>query len=75
MNRHFDAMGVIKNILGFILVTAVAFGWMLLVLMLISFVALSYITLKLSTMLIASGGFAAIAGIGYIVRKIKKMRG
>jgi len=48
---------------------------MLLMLGIISFVTLSYLHFTYKGMLIASGVFAAIIGIGYVIRKILVNKG
>ena len=74
MNRY-DARDIIKDILFFFFAVAGAFLWLMLVLLIISFVTLSYIHMTIEFMMIASVVFAGIIGIVYIVSKVRKYSG
>lgn len=69
MSRHFDPLALIKEILVFIGISVLAFGWMMLMLLIISFVALSYVKITLAVMLWVSAGFTVIADIYTAVRR------
>ena len=60
-------------IMGAILVVA-AFFWMLVMLLIISFVTLSYLHFEIDTMKLASVIFAIVVGVIYIIKKILKQR-
>lgn len=62
----------VKAVLGFFVVTAAGFGWMLLMLLIVSFVTLSYLHFNIGKMLVASGIFAAVVAVIYVVFTIKK---
>jgi hypothetical protein len=68
----YTAFDIVKDIIFFFVVVAVAFGWLLLMLLIISFVALSYLHMKFDYMILASVIFAIIAGIVYIIVKSRK---
>lgn len=70
-----DKIGVkdiVMDILFFFLTVAGAFGWMLLMLLIISFVTLSYLHFEIAGMLLISAIFASIIAIYYIVKKAGK---
>ena len=68
-NRHADT---VEEIVGFVFTVLVAFGWMMLMLILISFVGLAYIHLKLEKMIIWSILFAVAVGVIEAFGLIKK---
>ncbi|MCR5824502.1 MAG: hypothetical protein K6G60_08735 [Lachnospiraceae bacterium] len=73
MNEHeFDPLEPLKKIAAFLVVSAVSFAWAMLVLLIISFVALSHIDLPLETMVVIALGVMALFDIFYIVEKIVK---
>ena len=72
--NRFDPLQLLKEILLFLAVSALAFGWIMLMLLIFSFVAVSVITLKLNTMFIISIAFTPITDIYYIVRRSAKKR-
>lgn len=73
MNENkFDALRIIKEILGFIGVTAGIFAWMMIMQLIISFVALSYIHMQFKTMIIVSICVTAAFDVYYVIRRIKK---
>lgn len=63
---------IVKDIIFFFVVVAVAFGWLLLMLLIISFVSLSFLHMEFDHMVIASIVFAIVAGIVYIIVKSRK---
>ena len=74
MKDRFDPLALIKEIITLIVVLVVIFGWMMLVQLIISFVALSYVTLKLKTMIIVSVAVAVLFGIIFEVTRIRKRK-
>ena len=72
--KRFDPLELIKQILVFLAISAVVFVWCMLVQLIISFVALSYITLKLKWMIIISLAIMVFADIAYIIGKVQKKR-
>ena len=72
--KKFDPLELIKQILVFLAISAVTFIWCMLVLLIISFVALSYITLKLKWMIIISIGLMICVDIAYIAGKVRKRK-
>lgn len=65
---------VIKDIIFFFITVAVAYGYILLMLLIISFMASRYLPMKFDDMLVYSGIGAAAIGVWYIVKKIMKYR-
>ena len=72
--NRFDPLKLIKEIFLFLGVSALAFGWMMLMLLIVSFVAVSGITLKLKTMFIVAIAFTLIIDIYYVIRRSAKKR-
>ncbi len=72
--NRFDPLKTVKEILLFLGVSALAFGWMMLMLLIVSFVAVSVITLKLKTMFIVAIAFTLIIDIYYVIRRCAKKR-
>ena len=70
--NEFNPLNLFKDVLGFLFVVAIAFGWMILMLLIISFVSLSYLHFNIDTMINISLVFAAIAGLLYILLKVKE---
>jgi hypothetical protein len=70
--NRFDPLGIIKQILVFIAVSAISFGWTMLVLLIVSFVALSYITIKLDTMILISVAVMLLFDAAYVIGRIRK---
>lgn len=68
----FPKESIIPNLILFPVVVVLAFGWCLLMLLIVSFVTLSYIRMKIKGMLIASAVFAAVVGVVYIIKTINK---
>jgi hypothetical protein len=65
---------VILDILIFFLRIAIAFGWMMLMLLLISFVSLGYLHFKIESMVIVAVVTAVIVGVHYIYKMVVKYR-
>ncbi len=65
---------VVLDLLLFFLRVAIAFGWMMLMLLLISFVSLGYLHFKIENMVIASVVTAVIVGAYNIYKMILKYR-
>ena len=72
--KRFDPLELIKQILVFLAISAVVFIWCMLVLLIISFVALSYITLKLKWMILISIVVMVCVDAGYIIGKMQKKK-
>ncbi len=72
--KKFDPLELIKQILVFIAISAVVFAWSMLMLLIVSFVALSYITLKLKTMIVISLIVMLCVDAAYVISKISKRR-
>jgi hypothetical protein len=72
---EFNPLNLLKGILGFVFVVAIAFGWMMLMLLIISFVSLSYLHFNIDVMLYVSAFFAVVCGVIYIFSKIRKSIG
>jgi TRAP-type C4-dicarboxylate transport system permease small subunit len=70
----FSGLDLVKEIIFCIIVMALAFGWMILMLLIISFVTLSYLQFNIKWMLIFSTIFAVLAGIFYVVQTVKKYK-
>lgn len=73
-SHEYDARDIVLDVLGFFLTVGVAFGWMLLMLLIISFVSLSYLHFDIRFMLLAATIFGLAAAVVYIVKKVKKYR-
>ncbi len=69
-----DAGDVIRSILGFVFTVVLAFGWMMLMLLIISFVGLGYLHLEIKIMFLVSVIFALLAGVFYVRGKIRRER-
>ena len=65
---------VVKDLILFVLTTALAFGWLLVMLLIVSFVSMGYLHMQLRHMLIASAVFAVIYAAVYVWKKIRKYR-
>lgn len=72
--KPFTTRDVVLDIIFLFVTTALAFGWMLLMLLIISFVTLSYIHMEIDMMLVVSAVFAAVISVVYIIKKVKKYR-
>ena len=73
-SKEYDARDIALDVLGFFLTAGVAFGWMMLMLLIISFVSLSYLHFDIKVMILTSLAFALIVMVVYVVKKIKKYR-
>ena len=71
----FDRSDVVADVIFFFLTVAVAFGWMMLMLLIISFVSLSYLHFHIKTMFALSVAFAILAALYYIWKMVRKYRG
>lgn len=71
-NSRFDALETIKEVLYFLAVAVIAFGWMFLMLLIISFVAVSVIRIRIPAMLIISGIFTVAVVAFYVIRRVRK---
>jgi len=67
-------LDMIKDIIFFFITIAVSYGYILLLLLIISFVASRYLPMKFDDMLLYSVIGAAAIGVWYIIKKIKKYR-
>ena len=72
--KSFDPLEMIKEILCFLAVSAIAFAWMLIMLLIVSFVAVSVIRIKLKMMIFISVVFMIVIDIFYVIRRIGKKR-
>lgn len=74
-NSKFEPMDIVKDIIFFFLTVAGTFGYVLFILLLLSFMFLrffSFINLEFEHMLIISGVAAGISAVWYIIKKIRK---
>lgn len=69
-----DVRDVVKDILFFFVAVAIGFGWMLLMLLIISFVSLGYIHMNIEKMILVSIICAVVVGIYYIYRMTVKYK-
>ena len=72
--KRFDPLELIKQILVFLGISAVTFTWCMLVLLIISFVGLSYFTLKLKWMIVISVIVMICMDTAYILGKVRKKK-
>ncbi len=72
--RPFTTRDIVSDIIFFFVTVAVAFGWVLLMLLILSFVSLTYLHFEIKYMLLCSGVAAGIAGIVYVIRKVSGYR-
>lgn len=72
--QQFDPLELLKEIIVVVLATAGVFAWVLLVQLIISFVALSYVKMKLKIMLFVAGAAAFIFAVFFIVGRIRRKR-
>ena len=71
----FDTRDVVRDVIAMVVSMLVAFGWTILMLLIISFVTLSYIHFDIKVMLWISGGMAFITTIYYAVGMRRKYKG
>ena len=63
---------IVLDIIMFFVCVAGAFGWMMLMLLIVSFISLSYLHFKFDKMVLASVIAAIVVAVVYIVLKAKK---
>ncbi len=71
---RFGVLDVVKDLLLFFFVVFGTAAYVVLILLIISFLTLSYLHFTIEGMLIAGAVCGALAGIYYIVRTVKKYR-
>lgn len=69
-----DIMEIIKEVLAFIFVTAGVFAWIMLMLLIISFVGMSIVSMNIEHMAIAAGAGAVIFDVFYVRGRINKRK-
>lgn len=65
---------IVKDIIFFFVTLAVTFGYVLLLLLILSFISLSFFHFEIEKMLIGAGACMVLVGILYIVKMVKKYR-
>ena len=73
-DNPFTRQDVVLDIVFFFIVTGAAFGWLLLMLLIISFISMGYLKFKFKTMVIAAVIFAVAVAVFYIFKKINKYK-
>lgn len=73
-NSQDSAIDMIKDIIFFFLTTAFAFGYFMLMLLIISFISLSYIHFTIEAIVVMSVVATVIVDIFYVRGKIKQRR-
>ena len=68
--KPFTAQDVVMDIIMLFVTTAVAFGWTLIMLLIFSFVTLSYVHIEIETMLLIS---TVVAVVWFVVDVVKKV--
>ena len=68
--KPFTAQDVVMDIIMLFVTTAVAFGWTLIMLLIFSFVTLSYVHIEIEMMLLIS---TMVAGVWFVVDVVKKV--
>ncbi len=68
-----DALDLAKEVIFFLFMTAGSFGYVMLMLLIISFVTMGYLPLTIDRMLIIAAVCTVLADIWYIMKKIKKI--
>ena len=71
----FSVRDVVLDIIMFFVCVAGAFGWMMLMLLIVSFISLSYLHFKFDKMVLASVIAAIVTAIVYIILKARKYTG
>lgn len=74
LDKKYTPKDRIKDAIFFVLTVAGSYGYMLMMLMIFSFMTVAVIPLDFEHMLIISGVVAAIVAICYIVKMIKKYK-
>lgn len=72
--KPFTAQDVVMDIIMLFVTTAVAFGWTLIMLLIFSFVTLSYVHIEIGTMLLISTVVAVGWFVVDVVKKVVKYR-
>ena len=72
MDHKYTKIDILKDIIFFFITVAVSYGYILLMLLIISFMASRYLPMKFDDMLVYSGIGAAVVAIWYIVKKVMK---
>ena len=72
--EKFDVKDVVKDIIFFFIAVAIGFGWMLVMLLIISFVSLGYIHMNIDKMIIVSIICGIAVGIYYLYKMAVKYR-
>ena len=67
-----DLRDIVKTVILFFLAVGIGFGWMMLMLLIISFVSLGYLHMHFDRMIIISVISAGLVGIWYIFVNLKK---
>ena len=70
--NEFNPLNVLKEVLGFVFVVGMAFGWMMLMLLILSFVSLSYLHFNIDAMITFSTIFTIVFGTFYVFFRIRK---
>lgn len=70
-----DVPDLAKEVIFFLFMTAGSFGYVMLMLLIISFVTMGYLPLTIDRMLIIAAVCTVLADIWYIVKTVKKYRG
>ncbi len=74
LDKKFTPKDKIKDVLFFVLTVAGSYGYILMMLMIFSFMTVAVIPLKYEHMLIISGVGTVLVAIWYIVKLVKKYR-
>ena len=72
--KPFTAQDVVMDIIMLFVTTAVAFGWTLIMLLIFSFVTLSYVHIEIEMMLLISTMVAVVWFVVDVVKKVVKYR-
>ena len=72
--KPFTAQDIVMDIIMLFVTTAVAFGWTLIMLLIFSFVTLSYVHIEIETMLLISTVVAVVWFVVDVVKKVVKYR-
>lgn len=73
-NNKYTPRDWVKDLIFFIIIVAVSYGYILLMLLIFSFMTAYYIKLKFEQMLIISAVGSALVAVWYIVKMVKKYR-
>lgn len=72
MDHKYTKMDILKDIIFFFITVAVSYGYILLMLLIVSFMASRYLPMKFDDMLIYSGIGAAVVAVWYVIKKVMK---